>query len=138
MNDIREHWSGIVAKRNELTERYGDAIYLMSVESKKRKIRGGVITVASPHVAAIMIEDETHREADPDEIERWQRDQERLGRNIRETAAKKDAKVHVNLGDLLSQVNHMNEESNRRAPVIPPLAEANAGNGQTGTQRERI
>ncbi len=126
MNDIREHWSAIKAKREELEQAHGDAVYIVSVESKKRRIVGGVITVASPHIAAMMIEDETHRVADPKEIRAWKEGQKQTGDKIRKVASDKTNTTqvhnhtHVDVAALMRDLGR--DEGNLRAPVIPPIA----------------
>lgn len=123
--DVREHWSGIKAMREELERTHGDVIYLMSIESKKKRVRGGTVTVAGPQIAAIMIEDETHRLARPREIDDWKRHQERRGDEIRAAALKKDSKVHIDMGSLLAQLG----EQTHRAPLVPPLGQDGDGAG---------
>lgn len=120
LNDIREQWNEIVKLREELRARHGDTVYLISRPSRKRRLhRAGVITKATPQIAAIMINDETHEEATAGQIADWNAHQDQLGRKIRETAAKKDAKVHVDLGDLVRDIlPHANVPV--MAPVGPP------------------
>jgi hypothetical protein len=126
MNDIREHWSSIKAKREELEREIGDTVYIVSIDSKKRRIRGGVMSVASPHIAAMMIEDETHRLAEPYEIRDWQAGQKNLGDRIRKAAADKanttQVHNHFDVANLLKDLGR--EEGNLRGPVIPPMGEA--------------
>lgn len=133
MTDIREHWSAIKAKREELEAEFGDAIYIVSIESKKRRISGGVMTVASPSVAAIMLEDETHRLAESYEIKQWQEGQKQFGEQIRARAAAKSITTQVhNHFDVASLVRDLGrEEGNLRAPVIPPIAQSDHA-GHTG------
>lgn len=117
--DVREHWSGIKAKREELERTHGDVIYLMSIESKKKRVTGGTVTVAGPQIAAIMIEDETHRLATKQEIADWKKDQEARGNAIRMAASKKDSKVHIDMGSLLRDF----ADQQHHKPLIPPVGE---------------
>lgn len=113
-SDVKEMWSAVKAKREELERELGDTIYLTSIASTKRRIKGGVVSVATPQIAAMMIVDETHRLATKSEIRAWQEEHLARGAQIRTAAQKKDGKPDwAGLVDAVRQ----------SAPLYPPMAE---------------
>jgi hypothetical protein len=123
MNTVREHWETVKDAKQELTAKYGEfgTVYLMSLRRRKLGVVEGQVCVASVHVAAMMLAQETHREAEPAEIAAWQAKQETEARRIKAEKANTDSKVNINLGDAVMDIlaKAALEKASAAAPPAP-------------------
>jgi hypothetical protein len=126
MNTVREHWDAVISARQELIAKYGEfgTVYLMSLRRRKLGVVEGRISVAGVQVAAMMLAQETHREADEQEIADWKAEQAGKSKAILAEKAKTDSKVNINLGDnvmeLLARAALAQQQPTAAVPVAEP------------------
>lgn len=122
---IREHWDTVRDAKQELIAKYGEFghVYLMSLKRRKMGVVEGRICVASIHVAAMMLAQETHREATSDEVAAWKAAQEVEGRRLRSEKANMEGRLNVNIGDNVMDIlarAALDRAQQSSVPTAPP------------------
>lgn len=132
MNTVREHWDTVKEVRAELLAKFGEfdsegrqsAVYLMSLRRRKQGVNEGRVSVATIHVAAMMLAQETHRLATPEEIAAWQDEQTAKGKAIQQERTRSESKVNINLGEAVSAL--FAQQLAAAAPAAPTPAPQSA------------
>lgn len=95
MNTV-EYYKKVNKVAGQLREKHeSDTIYITSIEDASVARTGGVVTTASPDVAAKMLADNTHRESTAEEIEQYEIAQDQTARQIREKDLRRRQQVVV-------------------------------------------
>ncbi len=130
--DLKEHFTEVVRIRTGLEKEFpaGTAIYLTSIDRKQRKIVGGRVSVVTPHIAAVMIAQETHRLSNGQEINAWIDEQNRKGARLIQVQQRKDAKGQPSLGETVQELVKAIQSANppaapAAAPAPPPVSAPN-------------
>ena len=123
--DLKEHFTEVVAKREELQKQFPDgAVYLTSIEKKQRRMVGGRISVANPHVASLMLVQETHRLSTASEVRAWIEEQNHKGAKLVQLQAKRDTKGQPTLGETVHELVQALQQANLNANPAPAPAPA--------------
>lgn len=129
--DLKEHFTEVIRVREQLQREHQDgAVYLVSIEKRQKRMVGGRIAVANPHVAALMIVQETHKLATQEQIAGYIEEQRKRGAHLVQLQARKDAKVNLNLGELVQNLVAAN------AAAAPPAAPEEVPAKQTASRAQ--
>jgi hypothetical protein len=105
---IQEHWAEIKQLREALVPDADGAVYLMSQNARRMGVSAGRMSCNTPHVAALMLIQGTHRLATSEEVAQWKAEQAIQKRITEEEHARRQAKVQVtpkiDLGDDFKQL----------------------------------
>jgi hypothetical protein len=106
LHNVRESWAEVVEFRRRLVDQFGPdgAIYLVSLEKRKLGVQEGMVSVCNIHIAAMMLAQESHKLATPEQIAEFKARMAVKGSEITSQKQRAEAKTQINLGDQLTNI----------------------------------